>query len=83
METQSLPMNESTVIDVVALRECGIFPKGKEPSVRTLRNWTSLRRIPHMRVGHFIYYDPAEVAQHMRTKLKVPARGQRSPKIDG
>jgi hypothetical protein len=61
--------------DIVGLRQCGIFPPGKEPSIRTLRNWTKLRRIPHHRVGHFVYFDPAEVALHIRTKLKVPARG--------
>ena len=43
--------------------------------MRTLREWTKLRRIPYHRVGHFVYYDPAEVAVHIRTKLKVPARG--------
>ncbi len=43
--------------------------------MRTLREWTKLRRIPYHRVGHFVYYDPAEVAAHIRTKLKVPARG--------
>jgi hypothetical protein len=53
---------------------CGIFPTGKEPSIRTLREWTKLRRIPYHRVGHFVYYDPVEVSLHIRTKLKVPAR---------
>ena len=43
--------------------------------MRTLREWTKLRRIPYHRVGHFVYYDPAEVTAHIRTKLKVPARG--------
>jgi len=64
-----------TLTDVVGLRASGIFPAGNEPSIRTLREWTKLRRIPHHRVGHFIYYDPAEVSVHIRTKLKVPARG--------
>jgi len=59
--------------DVVGLRQCGIFPAGQEPSIRTLQEWTKLRRIPHHKVGHFVY-DPAEVALHIRTKLKVPAR---------
>ena len=68
-------LNESQLTDILGLRGCGIFPAGKEPSVRTLRQWTKLRRIPHHRVGHFIYYDPAEVSVHIRTKLKVPARG--------
>lgn len=75
METQPLPSNEDQLTDVVGLRTCGIFPKNKEPSIKTLRNWTRFRRIPYHRVGHFIYYDPAEVRQHIQTKLKVPARG--------
>jgi hypothetical protein len=62
--------------DVVGLRASGVFPQGREPSIRTLRNWTTLRRIPHHRVGHFVYYNPAEVAHHIRTKLRVPARGE-------
>jgi hypothetical protein len=74
METlQSAPI-ETQFTDILGLRLCGIFPAGKEPSIATLRGWTKLRRIPHHRVGHFIYYDPLEVATHIRTKLKVPAR---------
>jgi hypothetical protein len=65
----------SQLIDIVALRTSGIFPAARPPSIRTLREWTRLRRIPHHRVGHFVYYDPADVAVHIRTKLKVPARG--------
>ena len=62
--------------DINGLRFCGLFPKGREPSVRTLREWTRLRRIPYHRVGHFGYYDPAEVTAHIRTHLRVPARGE-------
>jgi hypothetical protein len=60
--------------DIVGLRESGLFPKGHEPSIRTLRAWTKLRRIPYRKVGHFVYFDPREVAEHINTKLKVPAR---------
>jgi hypothetical protein len=67
-------LNTSSLTDITGLRACGIFPAGKEPSVRTLREWTKLRRIPYHRVGHFVYYDPVEVEIHIRTKLKVPAR---------
>jgi hypothetical protein len=74
METQPFPSSEAQLLDVVGLRASGIFPKNKEPSVKTLRNWTKFRRIPYHRVGHFIYYDPAEVWQHIQTKLKIPAR---------
>ncbi len=65
----------SQLTDIVGLRLCGIFPAGKEPSIRTLREWTKLRRIPCHRVGHFVYYDPVEVTFHIRTKLRILARG--------
>jgi len=76
MDRPHFPSIESQLTDIVGLRLCGIFPAGKEPSIRTLRSWTKLRRIPYHRVGHFVYYDPAEIAIHIRTKLKVPARGE-------
>ena len=75
MEMTPSPIIDTQLTDIVGLRQSGIFPKGKEPSIATLRNWTQLRRIPHHRVGHFVYYDAAEVSVHIRTKLKVPARG--------
>ncbi|HVT91560.1 MAG TPA: hypothetical protein VHD76_01855 [Bryobacteraceae bacterium] len=75
MNTPLTSSNESRLTDILGLRLCGIFPQGKEPSIRTLREWTKLRRIPFHRVGHFVYFDPVEVALHIRTRLKVPARG--------
>ncbi len=75
MEPQFKATTGNQLTDVVGLRLCGIFPPGKEPSIRTLREWTKLRRIPHHRVGHFVYYDPSEVSAHIRTKLMIPARG--------
>ena len=76
METPSISTpTQSQLTDITGLRLSGIFPTGKEPSIRTLRDWTKLRRIPHHRLGHFVYYDPAEVSAHIRIKLKVPARG--------
>jgi excisionase family DNA binding protein len=66
---------DSQLTDILGLRLSGIFPQGKEPSIRTLRQWTKLRRLPFHRVGRFVYFDRAEVAEHIRTKLKVPARG--------
>jgi hypothetical protein len=75
MDTQTAAPMNNHLTDIEGLRRAGIFPQGKEPSIRTLRAWTKLRRIPHHRVGHFVYYDPAEVSSHIRTKLKVPARG--------
>lgn len=74
METQLALLNENRLTDVVGLRNSGIFPQGKEPSIRTLRTWTKQRRIPFHRVGHFVYFDPHEVEVHIRTRLKVRAR---------
>ena len=75
METPTSSSPDRSLTDIVGLRVSGIFPRNKEPSIRTLRNWTKLRRIPSHKVGHFVYYDVSEVATHIRTKLKVPARG--------
>jgi len=59
METTTIiPPTQNQLTDITGLRLSGIFPAGKEPSIRTLRDWTKLRRIPHHRVGHFVYYDP-------------------------
>ena len=75
METPTTLRTSRPLTDIVGLRLSGIFPKNNEPSIRTLRDWTKLRRIPYHRVGHFVYFDPVEVEEHIRTKLKVPARG--------
>ena len=72
--TEAPPSTNLPLTDVIGLRASGIFPAGKEPSIRTLRSWTKLRRIPNHKVGHFVYYDANEVAVHIRTKLRVPAR---------
>ena len=74
---------ETQLIDIQALRVCGIFPKGNEPSIRTLRDWTKLRRIPYHKVGHFVYFDPAEVSHYIRTRLRIPARGEADDRRPG
>jgi hypothetical protein len=73
--TPSSPTITNQLTDVIGLRTSGIFPVGKEPSIRTLRSWTKLRRIPYHKVGHFVLFDIGEVQLHIRTKLKIPARG--------
>jgi len=73
--TPSSSIITTQLTDVAGLRASGIFPAGKEPSIRTLRSWTKLRRIPYHKVGHFVLFDVQEVTLHIRTRLKVPARG--------
>ena len=59
-------------IDIESLRVCGIFPVGKEPSIRTLRSWTKWGILPHYKIGHFVYYDEKEVTDNFGMKFKVP-----------
>jgi hypothetical protein len=76
MDSASTPQISSCFTDVVGLRTSGIFPPGKEPSIRTLREWTKLRRIPYHKVGRLVYFDPKEVELHIRSRLRIPARGE-------
>ena len=76
METQLVASNRISLTDINGLQMSGIFPVGREPSIRTLREWTKLRKIPFHRVGHFVYFDAAEVSDFIRIKLKVPPRGE-------
>jgi hypothetical protein len=79
METPLPPSpGQNQLTDILGLRLCGIFPAGKEPSIRTLRQWTKLRRIPHHRVGHFVYYDPSAC-----TGLTIVLRSRRARFIAG
>jgi hypothetical protein len=72
--TSSVATLATSLTDINGLRLSGIFPQGREPSIRTLRSWTRGRRIPHHRLGHFVYYDIGEVSAHIRVKLMVPPR---------
>ena len=58
-------------IDIESLRLCGIFPVGKEPSIRTLRSWTKWGILPHYKVGHFVYYDEKEVSEYFGLKFRA------------
>jgi len=76
--TQTLPQTAAAaaprkeLVNIDGLRTSGIFPKGHEPCIRTLRNWTERRRIPFVRVGRFVYFNPHEVEKHIHEKLLVP-----------
>jgi hypothetical protein len=62
------------LVDIHGLRSCGIFPPGREPSIRSLREWTRHRLIPAHRLGRLVFYDVEAVERHIRTKLLVPPR---------
>jgi hypothetical protein len=60
--------------DIKGLQAAEFWPMGRAPSLRTLGTWTRTRKIPHHKVGAFVYYDIEEVERHIRTKMLVPAR---------
>ena len=72
--TAAAPLGITSFVNIHGLRASGIFPKGQEPCLRTLREWTKRRRIPYHRLGCRIYFDPEEVSRHIRVKLLVPPR---------
>ena len=76
MDSANAPKTSTCFTDIVGLRQSGIFPLGKEPSIRTLRDWTKLRRIPYHKIGRLVYFDPKEVELHIRSRLRIPARGE-------
>jgi hypothetical protein len=45
--TASATLITSQLIDIVGLRTCGIFPNGKEPSIRTLRECGPAEGVTH------------------------------------
>lgn len=67
----NLPPSTAQLINLAALRQSGVFPTGGEPSLATLRAWTKQRRLPHYRIGRRIFYDAAEIRQHIQTQLRV------------
>jgi hypothetical protein len=45
METQQIStISQRALTDIVGLRNSGIFPADREPSIRTLREWTMVPR---------------------------------------
>ena len=66
---------ETKFVDIKGLRESGIFPECRVPSIRTLRDWTKRRLIPYIKVGQFIYFDPEEVLDHLQNNMKIRPRG--------
>ncbi len=48
------------LINAEKLREV-VFDQECRPSMRSIREWTRLRILPHVRIGRLCFYDPAEV----------------------
>lgn len=61
METPTkLESSAVRLVDAVRLIEL-LFEPECRPSIRSIRNWSGSGIIPHVRVGHLIYFDPVAV----------------------
>jgi hypothetical protein len=56
-----------------------IFPKRCRPTLRWLRNQQKLRRVPFVKIGKLVYFDPTEVRAAWRDRFTVgqPSKGAR------
>ena len=54
-----------------------LFSEECRPSLRWLRTQTYARTIPHVRIGHLVFFDVEMVRAHLAEKRLVHARGWR------
>ena len=73
---------ENKLISITALRDSGVFPDDRKPTLRTLREWTRLKMIPHIKCRGFVYYDAAEIEKFIRKKMQINPRGEDKEKRD-
>ena len=57
------------LINAEKLREV-VFDPECRPSMRSIREWTRLRILPHVRIGRLIYFDPEEVRAALGKKAR-------------
>jgi hypothetical protein len=48
-----------------------VFDGERKPSLRTFRTWQSRRLIPFRKVGHLVFFDPAEVRAALDKRFRV------------
>lgn len=51
-----------------------LFTPECKPSLRWLRTQTKARSIPHIRIGHLVFFDVAMVRAALAGKRKLPGR---------
>lgn len=61
-------MDAPTLLNTLFAPEC-------RPSLRWIRYQQVSRRIPYMKVGHLVLFDPEEVREHLRLTCSVRANG--------
>jgi hypothetical protein len=51
-----------------------LFDEGDRPSLRTLRSWQRQRRVPFVRIGRGIYFDPMACKAALDSTATIKAR---------
>ena len=72
-------MNEMTVKGKLVSAEQlldQVFAPECRPSLRWLRTQTKARSIPHVRIGHLVFFDVQMVRGALSDKRRSPAQGQ-------
>jgi hypothetical protein len=62
------------LIGIVQLQR-DLFSPEVRPGIRTLRTWTKNRTIPSIKLGHLVFYRPADV----EAALSARTRGVKKP----
>jgi hypothetical protein len=70
-------MKSARLLDAKALLE-ELFPESARPSVRWLREQQKRRRIPFVKLGRLIFFDPVEVREVITTRHTIFPRGVRN-----
>ena len=52
-----------------------LFPKKSRPSLRWLRDQCEQRRVPFVRIGRLVFFDPNDVRETWRSRHSVAVRG--------
>ena len=63
----------SKLVKIEQLRD-ELFAKGARPGLRTLHTWKRNKIIPHIRIGHLIFFDVEQVRAALANRNTVKAR---------
>jgi len=69
--TQAVPVQEINLIDINELAKRLSIPKG------TLYNWVYLRRIPFVKLGRALRFNPEEIERIVRSSSTLEVAGRR------
>ncbi len=71
----TLPTHPSqNLLTIQGLQNAAFWPPERRPSLRTLREWSRLRKIPVVKIGKFCLYNAEEVRAHLQSAFTVKPR---------